>query len=136
MKLRKHKRFVFCILLFANLVLLAHSFIPHHHHKEMEESEFANIIHSHSTNHSQNNVSENSCCVEKHNHNTKHSHISQISAFFGKINITSHFISNTQKGYKPVVINVKKVYCQFKVKFLSAIFISSSNLRGPPISIS
>ncbi len=130
-----NKRFIFWVLLFANIVLLAHSFVPHHHHNETDDADFISLIHSFSANNTQHDFACESCCFEKHQHNTRHLHNSVISALLSKLNLNSLIYLDIKKGFNPIFTQKKKAYTQFYPEFYTTVFLSTSNLRGPPFIV-
>ena len=129
-------------LLTVYTIVMAHSFVPHHHHSEFEETaqycEFEKQQeHSceHDTHEKQSKYISVNCCLEHHQH-TNHSHT--FCSFEEKvvltkwINLSNLFLPSTEIKYFELAQNKRSYTDAYLPRFIHDPHCRDVQLRGPP----
>jgi hypothetical protein len=133
------KIITFIILLFANIVLLAHSFLPHHHHSD---GSVYVVTHCCSTEHN-----HEGCTNEKgHNHDSCDGGVCEITEDY---TLREQSVGSPDNSYKITLFSQLFYACktfelivydeiQFSEKpcvnlYHSAYYTQSTGLRAPPV---
>ncbi len=129
----KNKKVILSFLFLAWTIIFLHSIVPHHHHFDLGFVEKNHCHHEHhGTNghyYSDSNVeSEFHCCKHQDNEHACHFHVKVLT----QVSIDNIFICTTENDLYNELTYIKTYYKSFYKGFISADFLKTNYLRGPP----
>ncbi|NQU53512.1 MAG: hypothetical protein HQ522_13340 [Bacteroidetes bacterium] len=126
------KRFISLLVLAVYSIVLAHSFVPHHHHSEfIQNTQVCDLEEQHE--HSIHGAAN--CCVDHSNEHTSHSfcNFNEKTILAKSVSLSDLFIPSIEIEFVGIEKNNQSVSdCYLPIQ-ISAPHCRDVQLRGPPI---